>query len=200
MIKQDVIKFFDHYASQWDADMIRNDSIINTILDNAGVFAGTSVLDVACGTGVLIPDYLKRDVNSVLAIDISSKMIEIAQKKFQDTIVQFVCADIETVSISQKFDCCVVYNAFPHFPSPENLIRVLADMLNVHGTLTIAHGMNRAKIDQHHKGAASNVSLGLMSEDALSELMNPYFTVTTKISNDSMYQVTGIKRTNHILG
>ena len=38
MNKQDVITFFDHYASTWDADMIRNESVINTILDPLFIF------------------------------------------------------------------------------------------------------------------------------------------------------------------
>ena len=82
MNKADVIAFFDRCAPEWDADMIRNEPVIQTILDNAGVCAGIDVLDVACGTGVLIPDYLKRSVRSVTGIDISPEMIRIAEKKF----------------------------------------------------------------------------------------------------------------------
>ena len=69
MNKADVIAFFDRCAPEWDADMIRNEPVIQTILDNAGVCAGIDVLDVACGTGVLIPDYLKRSVRSVTGND-----------------------------------------------------------------------------------------------------------------------------------
>ena len=57
MNKQDVIEFFDRLAPGWDAGLIRSDSVIAEILDNAGVKAGVDVLDVACGTGVLFPDY-----------------------------------------------------------------------------------------------------------------------------------------------
>ena len=78
MNKQDVITFFDHYASTWDADMIRNESVINTILDNGGVTTGCTVLDVACGTGVLFSDYLQRNVKNVTAVDISPEMARIA--------------------------------------------------------------------------------------------------------------------------
>ena len=60
MTKQEIIVFFDHMAPQWDEDMIRSDEIINRILDGAEVTEGKFVLDVACGTGVLFPDYLKR--------------------------------------------------------------------------------------------------------------------------------------------
>lgn len=192
MNKQDVIAFFDHLAPQWDADMIRSDKVIGKILDGAGVTAGKQVLDVACGTGVLFPDYLKRNVTSVTAIDISPEMAKIAQSKFPQ--VQVLCGDVETTVFDRKFDCIMIYNAFPHFPDPENLIRVLAGLLNPGGTLTVAHGMSRAQIDRRHEGTASKVSVGLMHEDLLCDIFSKYLDVTVKISDERMYQVTGKKR------
>lgn len=193
MEKQDIIEFFDRLAPQWDADMIRSDVIIDKILTHAGIRPGVTVLDVACGTGVLIPDYLKRQVASVTGVDISPEMVKIAQEKFPQENVKILCGDIESVAVQQTFDCIMVYNAFPHFPNPENLIRVLAGLLKPGGTLTVAHGMSRAKIDAHHKGSASKVSMGLIHEDALCQIMEKHLTVTVKISNDRMYQVTGTK-------
>ena len=191
MNKQDVIRFFDRLAPQWDADMIRSDSTINTILDSAGVTAGVSVLDVACGTGVLIPDYLDRGVSSVTAIDISPEMAKIARSKFPQKNVTVLCGDVETAVFHQKFDCIMIYNAFPHFPDPEKLIGLLSGLLNPGGTLTVAHGMSRAAIDHHHEGTASKVSKGLMHEDDLAAIFAKHLTVTAKVSNDHMYQVTG---------
>jgi hypothetical protein len=59
--------------------------------------------------------------------------------------------------------------------------------------LTVAHGMSRASIDQHHQSTASSVSIGLMHEDQLETLFGQYLTVTVKISNERMYQVAGTK-------
>lgn len=191
MNKQDVIAFFDRLAPNWDADMIRHDDIIATILDNAGVKEGADVLDVACGTGVLFPDYISRKVGSLTAIDISPEMAKIARGKCPAANV--ICGDVETVDLGQKFDCIVVYNAFPHFPEPEGLIGTLSCMLKAGGKLTVAHGMSRAAIDHHHEGTASKVSVGLMHEDALAAIFSKHLTVTTKISTDRMYQVTGQK-------
>ena len=191
MNKQDVIAFFDRLAPQWDADMIRHDHIISHILDNAGIREGIHVLDVACGTGVLFPDYLSRKVASLTAIDISPEMAKIAQSKFPH--VNVLCGDVENATFDRKFDAIVVYNAFPHFPDPEHLIAVLSKLLTPGGTLTVAHGMSRAHIDRHHEGTASKVSVGLMHEDALAEVFARHLTVTAKISNDHMYQVAGKK-------
>ena len=191
MNKQDVISFFDRMAPQWDADLIRHDDVIQTILDNARIREGADVLDVACGTGVLFPDYLARKVGSLTAVDISPEMVKVAREKFPQ--VQVLCGDVETLQLDRKFDCIVVYNAFPHFPDPKNLIRVLSGLLKPGGTLTVAHGMSRAKIDRHHEGPASKVSVGLMHEDALAAMFRRHLQLTTKISTDRMYQVAGKK-------
>ena len=191
MNKQDVISFFDRLAPQWDADMIRNDDIIGTILDLGNVTPGVDVLDVACGTGVLFPDYLARNVGSLTGIDISPEMVKIAREKFSQ--VQVYCADVEEAEFGRKFDCIMVYNAFPHFPDPEHLIEVLSDLLKPGGTLTVAHGMSRAQIDHHHEGAASKVSMGLMHEDDLAAIFAKHLSVTAKISDERMYAVCGKK-------
>lgn len=187
-----MIDFFDRCAAQWDAEMIRSDEIIGTILDHAGVGAGKDVLDVACGTGVLFPDYLQRNVRSLTAIDISPEMAKIAAGKYPGQVT-VLCGDVEEQQFDRKFDCIVIYNAFPHFPEPERLIAVLSGLLRTGGTLTVAHGMSRARIDHHHSGSAHKVSLGLMHEDDLAAIFARYLTVTTKISDDHMYQVTGRK-------
>ena len=190
---KEVIAFFDRLAPNWDAEMIRSDEIISTILDNAGVSAGKDVLDVACGTGVLIPDYLQREVASVTAIDISPEMARIAREKFASDKVEILCGDAEKTDFARLFDCIVVYNAFPHFPDPERLIRVLSTWLKPGGTLTVAHGMSREKIDAHHHGPAMKVSNGLMSAEELAAIFEKHLRVGTVVSDERMYQVVGAK-------
>jgi len=197
--KQDVIQFFDRLAPQWDADMIKNDTIIRTILDNAEVSEGQDILDVACGTGVMFPYYLERGVASVTGIDISSEMAKIAGEKFAAVSnVRVLRGDVEETEFDRKFDRIVVYNAFPHFSDPRRLIATLAGLLKEGGRLTIAHGQSREAIDGHHSGAASKVSMGLMSADSLKALFDPLFAVEVVISNSRMYQVSGVKRDGNL--
>ena len=195
MNKQDVIEFFDRCAPDWDAAMICNEAVVRQILDNAEVEAGMDVLDVACGTGVLFPFYLERGVASVTGIDISPEMARIAGDKFAgEEKVRVICGDVEETVFDRKFDRIVVYNAFPHFPKPKRLIRILAGLLKEEGRLTIAHGQSREAIDGHHKGSASKVSNGLMSADSLKKLFDPHFDVEIMVSNRKMYQLSGVKR------
>ena len=192
MEKKAVIEFFDRCAPWWDADMIRNEDIISTILTLGGIRKGMDVLDVACGTGVLFPDYLAREVNSLTAIDISPEMAKLAAAKFPQAKV--ICGDVETTEFEKLFDAVMVYNAFPHFPDPAKLIARLASLTKPGGRLTVAHGMSRAALQAHHSGRASKVSIDLIHEQELAALMAPWFEVDVVVSTDRMYQVSGVRR------
>ena len=136
--EKEVIEFFDSWAEVWDEHMVIDEKIIRTILDSAGVKKGKKVLDVACGTGVLFSYYLDRNVSSITGIDISPKMIEITKNKFDQNNIEIICNNAMTYDFQEKYDCIIIYNAFPHFKDPEALIGHLSEYLNEGGTLTIA--------------------------------------------------------------
>ena len=197
MNKKTIADFFDSCAPWWDDDMIRNEDVISMILDYCGIVPGVNVLDVACGTGVLFPDYLNRQVASITGIDISPEMAKIAAEKFPQ--VRVICGDVETTQFERKFDRIMVYNAFPHFPDPEKLIRCLASLIPEGGRLSVAHGMSRAALLDHHAGRAATVSIDLIHETELAEIFSNWFDVDVVISNDRMYQVCGTRNENAII-
>lgn len=194
MDKKKVIAFFDRQSPLWDKECIIEEAKIINILDCAGVKEGVTVLDVACGTGVLFPFYLKRKVGELTGIDISPGMIKIAKEKFTDPRIKLIKADVEKMNFSVLFDCCVIYNALPHFENPARLIAHLSKQLKPGGRLTVAHGMGRAQIDRHHSGSADKVSTGLLHEDELAKFFAPFFSVDTIISNEELFIVSGYKK------
>lgn len=194
MDKLAVQKFFDACAPDWDAGMVRSDAVIARIFDGARIRAGCTVLDVACGTGVLFSDYLARGVKRVTAIDLSPEMVKIAAQKAAGKPIEVICGDAEEYDFAAQFDCVMVYNAFPHFPDPARAVSALARLVAAGGTLTVAHGMSFEKLRAHHAGRAAAVSVDLPDCEALAALFEPYFDVTVKCSDDVMYQVTGRKK------
>lgn len=194
MSKEDIRRFFDERAPEWDENTIRNEEVIVKILDNAGIMKGSEVLDVACGTGALFADYIKREVSHVTAIDLSPEMIRIARENYKDPRLKIICGDIEVYEPGRKYDVCMLYNAFPHFPQPELLIRVLSGMLRPGGRLSIAHGMSAEQLKEHHSGEALKHSRNLPDTDELAKVMSRYIEVDCQVSDDTMYQVAGYKR------
>lgn len=192
MEKTVIKEFFNRLAPGWDETTVRNEKVIEFILDCGGIKSGVDVLDVACGTGVLFPDYFARKVASLTAIDISPEMVKIAREKFPEAEV--ICGDAEKTAFSRDFDSIMVYNAFPHFPSPEGLISALSGHLKRGGRLTVAHGMSRELLEEHHKGVPAGVSISLLPERELADIFGKYLEVDTVISDDEKYIVSGVLR------
>ena len=191
MDKKEIVAFFDSLASGWDDYNTRNEEVIAEILEKGGLKDGAKVLDVACGTGVLFPDYLKAGAE-ITGIDISENMVKTAREKFPETLV--ICGDATDFYFDEKFDVIMIYNAFPHFDEPEKLIENLAEALGPNGRLSIAHGISEKKIAECHSGSAKNVSVPLVKKEVLADMLKPYLNVDTMISDDRMYMVSGVKR------
>ena len=192
MDKETIRDFFNNFAPQWDNEPIAEKEIIDTVLDNGGIKENVDILDVACGTGVLFPYYLERKVKSITAVDISPEMVKIAKSKFPQADV--ICGDAENFTFPHQFDAIMIYNAFPHFPEPEKVIENLSKHLKSGGKISIAHGLSKKELDEVHMKSAGKVSNILPECEELAEMLKPYFNVDIMISNDKMYQVSGIKR------
>ncbi len=194
MNKAEIQAYFDQHAFEWDARMVRCQSKIDAILDAAGVGAGKTVLDVACGTGVLFEDYLSRGASQIVGVDLSSEMARIARRKFPQSHISVICADIEEMEFEAPFDSCVVYNALPHFPDPGRLVARLARFVTPGGRLCVAHSMSREALARHHLGRADAVSRPLPETEALCAVFEPYFSLDVVCSDSEKLIVAGALR------
>ena len=195
MDKTAVKEFFDLHAPCWDDNMVTDDAKMNIILNAAQIENGKSVLDIACGTGVMFDYYLARGVTQITGLDLSPNMAAIAAEKYRkDARVTVLCGDAETYSFKGEYDCCMVFNAFPHFCHPAQLIQNLKKALKAGGTLTVAHDRGRKALDLHHEGEASSISCGLMSERELEAIFLACgFGNTVTYATDEIYIVSGVK-------
>lgn len=191
MDKKEIIAFFDKLASGWDKTNTRNEEVIAEILEKGGIRKGIKVLDVACGTGVLFPDYQKIGAD-ITGIDISENMVKTAREKFPD--VKIICGDATDFPLKEKFDAIMIYNAFPHFDEPEKLINNLAEALKSNGRLSIAHGISEKELAECHSGSARNISVPLVKKEVLADMLKPYLNVDITISDDRMYMVSGVNK------
>lgn len=191
-VLDDVVSFFDGLASSWD-ERCEHDSVrLRRVLDETGVGEGSRVLDIACGTGVLVPWYLELGAGSVVGIDCSSRMIGCARAKGFGPRVSFEVGDACSMDLP-ACDRAVVFNAIPHFAHPGALFRNVSRCLEEGGRLTVAHDASRRVIDGGHSGSASRISRGLPAAADMASLMEPWFSVDTVIDRE-IYVVSGIVR------
>lgn len=158
-------EYFDERAGNWDAQSEAASSKHVTIARLAGVHEGSRVLDIGCGTGIMERAYLELGAAHILALDMSQKMVDAARVKFADVapeILEFACADVLELETSERFDCVVVYNAYPHILDRAALVQHVGDLLVPGGRFLVAHGMGRAALDAHHASVPESVSRELL--------------------------------------
>lgn len=187
---EEVRKYFDSRAEGWDERQHPQRELIERILEEGKVKG--KVLDVACGTGIMVPFYFEAGVKEVVGIDLSSKMIEVAEKKFSGR-ARFVTGDAVLSDFSGQFDSVVVFNAWPHFISPLKAISAFAKDLRPGGRLVIAHDKGRENLNRIHGGGARLVSSPLPPARKLAEEMSGWLQAEFEADEEGMYEVVGKK-------
>ncbi len=189
MTKAEVIALFDGLSAHWDDISHSDNSLVQTLLDTAGIKKGKRVLEVGCGTGSLISDILNRDSSDVTGVDFSPEMILLAQGKFQgDPRVNIMCADIMETHFSKKFDCIIVHDTIPYFDDIDALIKHLGHQLIPFGSLCFFQSSSRQEWNK------KNPEYPLLSEIDLASIMSETFLVKSAISDSEKYFVTGVKK------
>ena len=188
----EVRAFFDRLADGWDGVCEHDPARIERILDLADILPGVSVLDIACGTGVLVPCYLRRGVARVHGIDLSAEMVHRAREKGFGERASFGVGDASVCPLPTT-DRTMVFNALPHMASPARLVANAARSLAPGGRLTIAHDASRAVIDGGHSATPSAVSRGLMPATDLARIVAPWLDVDVEL-DEEIYVVSGTLR------
>ncbi|MBI5146804.1 MAG: class I SAM-dependent methyltransferase [Thaumarchaeota archaeon] len=97
-----------------------------------------TILDLACGTGILTFQIAKQFPNSqITGIDITESYLSVAKKKLKPHHkVSFLKQDAEKLDLPQKFDC-IVSSYIPKYCNPENLIPVCVNHIKPNGKIIL---------------------------------------------------------------
>ncbi|MFY9301674.1 MAG: class I SAM-dependent methyltransferase [Candidatus Nitrosotenuis sp.] len=136
-----VPKFFDNTARTYDrvaswATYGKDDYWKNTILSH--MKRGASVLDLACGTGILTRKIAQKFPDSkIVGVDITQSCLEVAKRNsstFQN--ITFVNQDAEKLDLGAKFDC-ITSSYIPKYCDPRILIPVCIKHLKPGGRIIL---------------------------------------------------------------
>ena len=161
-------EYFDQAADNWDARLGREMlARLREIVAGLDIVSGATVLDVGCGTGVLLP-LLYESMNGdghVVALDLSGEMLKRARSKGQPAF--YVQGDAQSLPLPEGvFDWVLCNAVFPHFPDK---LRALAELRRVlrspepaegraGGRLVICHAFNREVINEFHRSVGGVVA------------------------------------------
>jgi len=140
--KELVPEFFNHTASSYDKivkkttfgkDNFWKKEIIKNIPKNS-----SSILDLACGTGILTKRIFEKFPNAnIMGVDITSSYLEIAKQRLSSyPNVSFQRLDAEKLNLNEKFDC-ITSSYIPKYCDAETLIETCLLHLNPGGKIIL---------------------------------------------------------------
>jgi ubiquinone/menaquinone biosynthesis C-methylase UbiE len=138
----ETIRRFEHagwqqVAAQYDATFARATTpFIEALLDAAGITAGTTMLDVCCGTGLVTAAAAGRGAR-VVGLDFSPAMLNEARRAYPQ--LQFDAGDAEALPYADRsFDAVVSNFGVHHVPDPGKAIAEAFRVLRRGGRLAVA--------------------------------------------------------------
>ncbi len=153
-------QFFDQAAADWDALEVEETHVrLREIVAGLDIAPGAVVLDVGCGTGILLP-LLRESMNGdghIVALDLSGKMLKQASSKGHKAV--YVQGDAQSLPLPEGVFDWVFCNAiFPHFLDKSRALAELRRVLRAGGHLVICHTASRQAINEFHRSAGGIVA------------------------------------------
>ncbi len=155
-------EFFNNLAGQWDElpsppdASGRVDAFVGDVIDNAP----RRVLDLGCGTGILLPALLRRlpaDA-SVVEVDFAHQMLLRNAGKSGDARVGRVCADALVPPFpAESFDLVICFNVLPHLGGHEEAMGQLWPLVRPGGRLAVGHLMSSSEVNALHASLSEAV-------------------------------------------
>lgn len=186
--------FFDDLASDWDKKFTPEDFVnIEKIISLSEIKSNDVILDVACGTGVLTPYFIKANIKNITAVDISEKMLKELNKKHPS--VTTIHMDYQKKYFNnEQFSKIFIFNALPHFDNHKKVFELSYDYLKDDGKLIIAHSIDREKLSKIHSKNQQTKGHELPTDEQLIELYSSGFSDIKLISKDFIFAIGTKKR------
>ncbi len=157
-------EFFNQAAAGWRMEPEVIDRL-RGIVDRCDLKEGDCVLDVACGTGVLVPILLEAvgPGGEVIGIDFAPEMIRHARAKNYGPNARFQVADVMALPFAdESFDQVFCNGALPHFSNIPGALQEMRRVLRTGGRLVICHASSRAEINERHRRIGGPVADNLL--------------------------------------
>lgn len=124
--------FFDGYQK-----LRESPSAANVLVEKPALFSlcpdfkEKTVLDLGCGYGENCKEFARLGAKQVIGIDISEKMLQIANKENSSETVRFLCMSMNDLSsLNQKFDVVLSSLAMHYIEDFDKLIKNIFELLD----------------------------------------------------------------------
>ena len=133
---------FDAFATEYDfvaSLQNQNDFFTNNLSASKG-----AALDIGCGSGILAFE-LAQYYDNVVAVDLSAKMLAIANQKRSAPNIEYIQMDASQLALDRQFDLIVSAATFHHLPDLPAALNAIKKMLNPHGKIVFLDNISEVE-------------------------------------------------------
>ncbi len=154
--------FFDSHADTWDTDTYDAEQRlkIRRIIADMPLFKNQDILDVGCGTGILVPLIREKigEKGKLIGLDISKGMLKTARRKYRQNSPHLICACAESIPLKNEcIDATLCFSVFPHFNHHPRALKELLRVVRNDGKLYIIHLEGSETLNSFHKNVGGAV-------------------------------------------
>lgn len=137
----------------------------------------SDVLEVGCGTGSLLLEYIDKAMECTV-VEISSKAIEYVQSRLNDTQtkkITFRNESIQNIHNHEKYSCVIVNSVIQYLPSIQILVTSISQLVNAtkaNGTIIIGDVRSLELMDVY---LLEKIRANSVSNDDLNSHLNSFY-------------------------
>ncbi|MBF8983706.1 malonyl-ACP O-methyltransferase BioC [Lutibacter sp. B2] len=137
MINKDKVKRrFSRNAKQYDNYAMVQKSMGDILIENIKGNHFKNILEIGCGTGYVTRALMENFEDAkITAVDIAAGMIEQTKSTIKSEQVEFICGDIEEITLNDTYDLIISNATFQWFNHLDATIYKLRKMINKDGIL-----------------------------------------------------------------
>jgi 2-polyprenyl-3-methyl-5-hydroxy-6-metoxy-1,4-benzoquinol methylase len=172
--KNNVYKDYEKIADWFDQHRAREffekpylDTVISHFKPNA------KILDLGCGMGEPIAQYLIAQEYDVVGVDGSAKLIHLAQQRYPQA--RWIVQDMREIRLNQKFNAIIMWHSLFHLSveDQKKMFLIIADHLHHDGILLFTSGDQAGEVWSNNGGVdLYHASLSVAEYSAVLEQNN----------------------------
>ena len=149
-------RHFNELAPRWDQLPGPTDAPLKVaeFVARASQTNTERILDVGCGTGILVPYLLTAcpQATCVVELDFAEEMLGENARKVADQRVSRLCADAQALPFPDGyFDLVLCFGVVPHLPDLNSALREQLRVLRPAGVFSVGHIMGSQELNAFHR-------------------------------------------------
>ncbi|GAB4363397.1 MAG: methyltransferase domain-containing protein [Calditrichia bacterium] len=155
--------FFNDQAKEWDREETPEKlEALDRIFSRLRLPLDGKILDVGCGTGILVPILKKMSHGraSIIELDHARQMVLQNRNRWiaRKRKVVWINADAHQLPLSKEsVNAIICFAVYPHFQNKELALREFHRILKHNGFLLILHLMSSERLNVFHRKAGEEV-------------------------------------------